>query len=701
MTETGGRGDEPEATEAGTGAAASAGAAEDGVTPHQDSAAEAAQPDNAEAAQPDAVVPAQPADAEAAKPAAAETAQPADAEAAKPAAAETAQPAVAEPAKPAAAEAVQPTDAETAQPAGAEAVNPADAEAAKPAAAETAQPAAAEPAESTQPVDRKAARRAARRDRTRDAAAGIPQRRSGRAAGPGARQGGGRRTLGAIGAGIVLLTGAAVAAGSLADVPGAATELPPVSAAVPAGDYTAVCPEPLRLLDSAAEATDPEFSPVSTTAQTQARALVLSDLSGNVPGSELTELGEGTPLKRIAEPTAESSGETKVVASVVSGQELSAPTVLRADPVGETTALAGAAMTYRASDGDLRGMAAANCMAPANDFWLLGASTTVGATSVLKLHNSSQTPSSVNLELISGEGQIQAAGTRGLLVAPGESRSIVLAGLAANQESLAVHVQSSGGPVTGFIQQSILRQLTPGGVELLQASAPAGTRQLVTGITVQDDKLARKIREQDGYQDAAPALEVAVPGVTDAVLEVRVIGADGPVSLPGGGVITAAAGSVTRVPLDSLPAGTYSVEVSADVSIAAAARVSRATAEGAPVDFGWAPATGRLGSNHLAVVPGGVSSRMAFSAPAGAAQLEITPVDRDGALGKKQAVSVPAGTTVTLNPKADDAALLISASGDPVYGAQTLTNGGSADVAVLPVPAGTQAQNAVPVNIGY
>ncbi len=666
MTETGGRGDQPEPTEAGTGAAASAGAADDGMTPHQETAAAPAQPADAAPAQPADVAPAETAAAEPAKPAAAEPAKPAAAEPAKTADAEPAKPAAAEPAKPA--EAMLPVEAE-------------------------------------QPVDRKAARRAARRDRTRDAAAGQPQVRSNGAAGPGARQGGGRRTLGAIaGAGIVLLTGAAVAAGSLADTPSAATELPPVSAAVPAGDYTAVCPEPLRLLDSAAEATDPQFSPVSTTAQTRARALVLSDLSGNVPGSELAELGEDTPLKRIAEPTAESSGETKVVASVVSGQELSAPTVLRADPVGETTALAGAAMTYRASDGDLRGLAAANCMAPSNDFWLLGASTTVGATSVLKLHNSSQTPSSVNLELISGEGQIQAAGTRGLLVAPGESRSIVLAGLAANQESLAVRVQSSGGPVTGFIQQSILRQLTPGGVELLQASAPAGTRQLVTGITVQDDKLARKIRQQDGYQNAAPALEVAVPGVSDAVLEVRVIGSDGPVSIPGGGVITAAAGSITRVPLDSLPGGTYSVEVSSDVSIVAAARVSRATEEGAPVDFGWAPATGRLGSNHLAVVPGGVSSRMAFSAPSGDAQLEITPVDVDGGLGKKQTVNVPAGITVTLNPKADDAdpaAWLISASGEAVYGAQTLTNGGSADIAVLPVPAGTQAQNAVPVNIGY
>ncbi|HXF03178.1 MAG TPA: hypothetical protein VN601_09330, partial [Arthrobacter sp.] len=351
MTETGGRGEQPEATDAGA-QAASRGAAEDGVRPDQGVAAETAQAADVEPVRPEAVVPARPADVAPAETAIAEPAEAAPAEPeVAPAEAAPAEPLTA----PAAAEPAKPAERASAEAAPAK---PAEPEPAKPADGGPAHREAVvpdQPAESVQPVDRKAARRAARRDRTRDAAAGKPKVRSNRAAGPGAG-GGGRRTLGAIaGAGIVLLTGAAVAAGSLADAPGAATELPPVSAAVPAGDYTAVCPEPLRLLDSAAEATDPQFSPVSTTAQTKARALVLSDLSGNVPGSELTELGKGTPLKRIAEPTAESSGETKVVASVVSGQKLSAPTVLRADPVGETTALAGAAMTYRASDGDLRG----------------------------------------------------------------------------------------------------------------------------------------------------------------------------------------------------------------------------------------------------------------------------------------------------------------------------------------------------------
>ena len=382
----------------------------------------------------------------------------------------------------------------------------------------------------------------------------------------------------AAGVGVLLLGVGAVAAGSLVEPPRGAAPLDPISAAVPAGNLTGVCPEPLKLLDSAADEVDPEFSPVSKTAVTKARATVFSDLGGTIPGSALTELGADSPLVEIADFTGKAgssgsneAGETKVVAKVVASQDISVPTVLSVEPLGERHARAGAAMSYTASDGDLRGLAAANCLTPSNDFWLLGASTTVGAGSVLNLYNASETPSTVDLELIGTKGAIQAAGSRGLLLAPGESRSLVLAGLAAGQGSLAVHVSSSGGAVAGTIQQSVLRGLTPGGVELLQPGNGPGLREVVTGIEVQDAKMARQIRGQRGYEKAAPALEVVVPGSGDATLEVRLFGPKGQVELPGGGVLTAAAGSVLSIPLDSLPAGTYSADISSNVSINAAA----------------------------------------------------------------------------------------------------------------------------------
>lgn len=514
----------------------------------------------------------------------------------------------------------------------------------------------------------------------------------------------------AAGVGVLLLGVGAVAAGSLLEPPRGAAQLDPISAAVPAGNLTAVCPEPLKLLDSAADEVDPEFSPVSKTAVTKARATVFSDLGGTIPGSALTELGADSPLVEIADFTGKAgssgsneAGETKVVAKVVAGQDLTAPTVLSVEPLGEQHARAGAAMSYTASDGDLRGLAAANCLTPSNDFWLLGASTTVGASSVLNLYNASETPSTVDLELIGPKGAIQAAGSRGLLLAPGESRSWVLAGLAAGQESLAVHVSSSGGAVAGTIQQSVLRGLTPGGVELLQPGNGPGLREIVTGIEVQDAKVARQIRGQSGYENAAPALEVVVPGSGDATLEVRLFGPKGQVELPGGGVLTAAGGSILSIPLDSLPAGTYSADISSNVSINAAARVSRGTGTGKPMDFGWAPSSGRLGNEHLAVLPPAGSSKLSFTAPDGDAEISLRPVDAKGNIGAARKVAVPAGTTVTADAKngGDPAALLVSATGDAVYGSQIVTNGSKPDISVLPIPQGTQGQQSVPVVIGY
>lgn len=573
-----------------------------------------------------------------------------------------------------------------------------------------AQPAASGPAPAASGADRAAAAgRDAGNRQAAAGAAGAPAPGSGKAAAAGSRN-----VLG-IAAGIALLAvaGTAAAAGSVSGIGSAAAEVPAVAAEVPAGNFTGVCPEPPRLLDSAADETDPQFSPVSESASARARAVVFSDLGGTLPGSSLAELGARKPLVTIAKSAGDSGaevrgssedGQTRLIAGVVPGQALTDPTVLTVEPVAGQQALAGAAMTYRAGDGDLRGLAAANCTAPANDFWLLGAATTVGATAVLDLHNPTRTPSTVDLELVGTEGRIQAAGARGLLLAPGESRSIVLGGLAAGQDSLAVHVSTSGGPVSGTIQQSILRGLTPGGVELLTPTAGASAQQVITGVVVQSGKLSRSVRSQDGYGSAAPALEVVVPGGQDAALQVRVFGKDGEVELPGGRGVTAAAGTVTAVPLDSLPAGTYSVQVSSDVSVVAAARVSRATSKGAPVDFAWAPAAARLGSEHVAVVPGGVGSRLVFGAPAEAAEIKLVPVDGQGGLGKARVVKVPAGTTVSVDPKAGGAgpaAVMVSAAGGAVYGSQVLVASGRPDVSVLPVPAGAQGRQSVPVYLGY
>lgn len=524
------------------------------------------------------------------------------------------------------------------------------------------------------------------------------------------------RRVAGIGVGVLLIgaSGAVVTGAVVLKPTGAAAQFPIPVAEVPAGDYTAVCPAAPRLLETDAALADPEFSPESETAGTSVSAMVLSSLGGTLPGSALNPLGGGEPLATIAtneagdEPASGSvtneDGLTTRVAGLLEDQSVDGASVFSAQPVGGLPATSGAVLSYSATDGDLGGLAVAHCSAPSSDFWILGASTTVGATAVLNLSNPSETPATVDLELHGTNGPVESSGTRGLLIAPGATESIVLAGLAADQDQLAVRVLSDGGRVTGSIQQSLLRELTPGGVELLQPAAAAASTQVISGVRLQDEDITDDISGQDGYEAAVPGVQIVVPGSTDAVLNLRVYGAGGEVDLPDGGVLTAAAGAVTGVSLETLPAGDYTVEVASDVLISASARVNRGTEAGEPVDFGFAPSGVRLGNTQVAVFPGGSRGALVFGAPSGRSEVQLTPVTEDGALQAEQAISVAGGTTVTVAPAdlGDDVvAVLIGASGDPVYGAQVHQVDDNPGISVTSLPPGSAGQSSVAVNLGY
>ncbi|WP_299167800.1 DUF5719 family protein [uncultured Arthrobacter sp.] len=534
---------------------------------------------------------------------------------------------------------------------------------------------------------------------------------------PAKRRGTWVRGAAGIAAGVVLVsaTGALAGASIVQNIDGAAEVFPVPTAAVPAGEYSAVCPKPLALLEGAVDGADPEFSPVSKTARNRVSAITLSDLGGTVPGSAITPLDGGDPLAVIAEQVPESEqdtpqvsnedGLTNRVAGVASGEAVESAAVLQAQALGEQRATAGAGFTYTATDGDLAGLATAVCQVPSNDFWLVGAVTTVGAAAVLNLHNPSQSPATVDLDLYGSAGPVEAPGGEGILIAPGKSESIVVAGLAANEENVAIRVRSDGGRVSGFIQQSVLRGLTPGGVDLIQASAPSASSQVVPGIQVQAPDVVDPIVAQEGYAGAVPSLQVAVPGGTDAVLDVRVFGPNGEVELPDGGVVTAAAGSVTAIPLDSLPEGNYSAVISSDVLISASARVTRGSEPEEPLDLAHVPSAVRLGNQHISVLPAGADAAYVFSAPTGRAEVRLTPVTAEGTLGEEQVFDVAGGTTVTV-PAADlgkgTVAALIGVSGDPTYGVQVTTlDGDTPGISVAPIPAGSAGQQSVAVNLGF
>ncbi|MFF3038938.1 hypothetical protein ACFVQ2_12330, partial [Arthrobacter citreus] len=79
-------------------------------------------------------------------------------------------------------------------------------------------------------------------------------------------------------------------------------------------------------------------------------------------------------------------------------------------------------------------------------------------------------------------------------------------------------------------------------------------------------------------------------------------------------------------------------------------------------------------------------------------------VGTDGSLQQEKAIQVPGGRTLTLQPgdlgSGELAAVLVSALGDAVYGAQLVTGDGPG-ISVLPLPEGTSGSRSVQVGIGY
>lgn len=499
----------------------------------------------------------------------------------------------------------------------------------------------------------------------------------------------GRRVL-SLTASVALLAAAGTLVAVPALTPGAAPAanartVPAPAVAVPAAGTTTVCPGAPRLLTVGAGG-DPRFSPVSASARTTVAAVVRSTSTGLIGGTALEPLAGGDPVATVARPipTTAAPGGLRVAART--GVGVSVPTVLRAAPAGQAPTAAAAALGYRADDGDLRGLAAASCQRPGNDLWLLGASTTGGRTAILTVHNPGTSPATVRLDLAGGGGPITATGGRELLVGAGASRSVVLAGLAPGEAELGVRVRSRGAPVAAVIQQSVLRGLTPGGVEYLTPVPGPALSRTVPGVLLQSPAATAALRRT--APDAVPVLQLAVPGDAEATVRVQAQGPAGAVTIGSAGIVRARAGAVTTVDLGALPAGTWGLTVRSDVAITAGVRTVRGDSARRPVDIAEAGAADRLGQDVvLPVVPVG-TPRLALTAPGEAATVTIRPVTGNGGFGPARTVRVGAGRTVVTDPRqgaSNPAAVRLQSDGGAVYAAQ-ITTAGATGIAVAAVP---------------
>lgn len=518
------------------------------------------------------------------------------------------------------------------------------------------------------------------------------------------------RVAGVLGSiGVLCLGAGAITAGSVFPLAAAGPGPEVAMTSLPAGDSLASCPSTMKLFTGAGTGVDPEFEPASKDAKTSVRAAVLSDSSGRIPGTEMLKtdgsVEESIAARLGAKDAQQSQGagqdgtsERKGALSPAIGYAEALTT--HAQPLGGVKSQVAAVRSYTATDGDLAGLAIAGCPSPAAETWLTGALTTPGSTAVLNLVNTSASVAQVRIDLRGAEGMIEAANLHGLAVAPGESKSIVLAGYAPDEKALSAKVTSSGGRVNATIQQSTLRGLVPGGVDYLGAGAGAEKTQVIPGVSILDPKLATDLAKPGANADAVAQLVFAATSSEGATVKVRALGPEGEVQIPGGGEIVVASNATATMPLAGLPAGNYTFVIEADSAVSASAKMVRGTKADEPMDQAWAAAASRLGSEHLMVLPAHGNASVVLSAPEDSATVSVRSLGSDGKLSAARDLELSGSRSVVLS-KADfgdgAAALVFSATGAPAYAAAVATDGayGIGSLGLSDAPAGREGVQVV------
>lgn len=531
-----------------------------------------------------------------------------------------------------------------------------------------------------------------------------------------------KRAAAVFGIGAVAAVAAITVGGSLWAAPAPDMDTAASPAELPATQHLSVCPGIPMLPEGSDEGTDVQFSADSSDAVSALAVAAASDLAGNIPGmsyfaadpgadgqpsgTQITdsldeEIQQGPPATSAADGTVTNRAHFEVISDPA---EDGAPLALATEPVGGTPGIAAGTTQYAATDGDLAGMTAAACTPAAHQHWLAGAITTTGTSSVLTLTNPSATNSTVNLSVFGENGPVETSGSAGIVLAPGQTQSLLVAGLAPREPSVAVQVSSAGGPIAADIQQHRLDGVVPAGVDTLQ-SATTGSNVVIPGIQIPDD--AADIADGSGLDDQTPALHIASTGsAASATITLR--GPDGAADIPTeASAVDLAPGAATTVDLSGVEPGTYAVEIDADANVVASATSlaynptgdnDDATGNTSAVDTAYMPTTAPIRGETMVALPAlaDAESQLVLTS-AEDATVSITPVDEEGQPGEAITQELAADTAVTVDEEA--ASYLLETGSNAVHAGLLVDS--SAGISAMPVNTVNETGSGLPVRLGY
>lgn len=398
--------------------------------------------------------------------------------------------------------------------------------------------------------------------------------------------------------------------------------------AVAVRESLAVCPGP----ETEGLPSVPGVAELATTvAAASAPAAVLGALGTTGPAA-----GAPGAVRLLRRPTGGEIGGMTARGGSVGGSVTGATLV---EVIGtETLAPAVAALqtSLLRGDSDDRGLGMLSCTAPAPDLWLLGGGGDATRRERLVVTNPGANTLTVDVEVYGQTGKLASAGAGRLVVPPHGRVSLLLDALAAGEPTPAVHVVATGGVVAAVLEDAWIEGAVGRGRDDSAPVAPPALEQVVPATLL-----------------AGPArLRLLVPGSEEAVVLARLLTADGPMALPGGGVTRVKGGTVVDVDLGALAPGEYAVQVRSDRPVVAAVMLERrAATPDAASDLAWVAATPALTGPAALTgtpVPANASARLVLTGTGERWRATVWLVAADGTVASQE-VAGEADSTVALD----------------------------------------------------
>lgn len=326
-------------------------------------------------------------------------------------------------------------------------------------------------------------------------------------------------------------------------------------------------------------------------------------------------------------------------------RDATALTNLNADPASPQGSLTLSGVTSQVVATDsMRGLAAASCQQPSNDFYIVGGSTAAGRESLLVLTNPSPIDATADLKIFTDLGEVSVSGLSGISVPAQTTTVLSLASFAPTVPALAVFVQSQGAKLTGWIQQRVFRGTQAQGIDWISPTRAASDQIVIPGLSIRGTGAINQVSSSEQDSDAGHALRIFAP--EGANVTVQITSSEQDVF---GAVFTGIveSGTVQDFPIAELLDGDYSVFVSSDKPIYAGLRVARGNPRQTPrVDFAWlSPAEELTSDRAIAIADSGENILVLANSGAEPATAKVQNL----VTGESVNVVVPALGTATVS----------------------------------------------------